>query len=53
MFKYCFTNKQNRSISRSKYSQEVAKITDEICNDIITAAKSAEIDLDLALSPAQ
>ena len=53
MFKYCFMHKQNRSITRSKYSQGVAKITDEICNDIITAGRSAWIDLDLALSPAQ
>ena len=47
MFKYCFTHEQNSSITRSKYSQGVAKITDEICDDIITAAKSAGIDLDL------
>ena len=53
MLKYCFKNKQNRSITRSKYSQGVAKITDKICDDIIMAAKSAGIDLDLALSPAQ
>ena len=53
MFRYCFTHKQNRSITRSKYSQGVAKITDEICDDIITAARVAGIDLDLALSPAQ
>ena len=53
MFKYCFTNKQNRSISRSKYLQGVAKMTDEIFDDIITAAKSTGIDVDLALSPAQ
>jgi hypothetical protein len=43
MFKYCFTNKQNRSISRSKYLQGVAKITDkEVCDDIITTAKIKE-----------